>query len=229
MRRPEHEETMVIPAGRRELEGQLSLPADARGLVLFAHGSGSSRFSQRNQQVAAALRERGLGTLLFDLLTTDEEHQAAREPQPHFDVPRLASRLVEATEWIQGRRAVHDLPLAYFGAGTGAAAALIAAARRPQSIFAVVSRGGRPDLAREALERVQAPTLFIVGGEDATVLELNEDALDRMPAHTHLVVVPGATRLFEEPGALYEVGRLASDWFLDSLGARQHFGVHAPG
>ncbi len=218
MRRAQHEETMLIPAGRRELEGQLSLPADATGLVLFAHGSGSSRSSPRNQQVAADLRERGLGTLLFDLLTADEARQAAREPQPRVDVPLLASRLVEVTEWIQGRRAVHHLPLAYFGAGTGAAAALIAAARRPQIIFAVVSRGGRPDLARDALERVQAPTLFIVGGEDAAVLELNEDALDRIPAHKHLVVVPGATRLFEEPGALYEVGRLAGDWFLDCLG-----------
>jgi putative phosphoribosyl transferase len=225
MRRP-HEETFLVPAGRRELEGRLCVPADARALVLFAHGSGSSRHNQRNQLVAAALRARGLGTFLFDLLTTDEEQRIDRDPQPRFDVPLLASRLHEVTEWIRGRRAAQGLPLGYFGASTGTAAALITAARLPRTIFAVVSRGGRPDLAREALERVQAPTLLIVGSEDATVLEINENALERIPAPRHLVVVPGATQLFEQPGALYEVGRLASDWFLDHLDAPRS--AHAP-
>lgn len=217
----------MIPAGRRELEARLIIPNEARALVLFAHGSGSSRHDQRHQLVAAALRERGLGTLLLDLLTLDEEDRADRDPQPRFDVPLLASRLSEVTEWIQGRRAASGLPVGYLGAGTGAAAALIAASRKPRSVFAVVSRGGRPDLARDALDRVQSPTLFIVGGEDATVLELNEDALDRIPAPKHLVVVPGATRLFEDPAGLYEVGRLASDWFLDHLGPPPR-SAHAP-
>ena len=217
MPRAEHEETMIIPAGRRELEGRLIIPEGATALVLFAHGSGSSRHSQRNQFVAASLREHGLGTLLFDLLTNDEERKADRDPQPRVDVPLLASRLVEVTDWIRGRRAAQSLPLAYFGASAGSAAALIAASRTPRSIFAVVSRGGRPDLAGEALDRVQAPTLLIVGGEDSTVLEINENALERIPAPRHLVVVPGATHLFEEPGALSEVGRLASDWFLGHL------------
>lgn len=209
MLRPEHEETLIVPAGRRELECQLLLPAGARALVLFAQGSGST--NQRTQLVAAALRDRGLGTLSFDLLTPEES------ATPPFDVPLLASRLSEVTEWMRGRRPARDLPLGYFGASTGTAAALIAAAKRPRTIFAIVSRGGRPELAREALERVQAPTLLIVGGEDATVLEQNEGALERIPARKHLVVVPGSTALYEEPGSLYEVGRLAGDWFLDHL------------
>jgi putative phosphoribosyl transferase len=209
MLRPEHEETLIIPAGRRELECQLLLPTGARALVLFAQGTGSA--NQRNQLVAAALRERGLGTLLFDLLTSEES------ATPPFDVPLLASRLTEVTEWVRGRRAARGLPLGYFGAGTGTAAALIAAAKNPRSIFAIVSRGGRPELARDALERVQAPTLLIVGGEDATVLEQNEGALERIPARKHLVVVPGATALFEEPGSLYELSHLAGDWFLSHL------------
>jgi pimeloyl-ACP methyl ester carboxylesterase len=214
MLRPEHEETLIIPAGRRELECQLLLPAGARALVLFAQGNGSN--NQRSQLVAAALRERRLGTLLFDLLTPEES------ATPPFDVPLLASRLSEVTEWMRGRRATRDLPLGYFGSSTGTAAALIAAAKKPRSIFAIVSRGGRPELARDALERVQAPTLLIVGGEDATVLEQNEGALERIPARKHLVVVPGATALFEEPGSLYEVGRLTSDWFLDHLHEAEH-------
>lgn len=217
MQRAEHDEKVIIPAGRRELEGELVIPAGARALVLFAQGSGSSRHSQRNQFVAAALRERGLGTLLFELLTAEEEREAVKTTQPRFDVPLLATRLGEVTDWVHTRRAARELAVGYFGTSTGAAAALIAAARRPRSIFAVVSRGGRPDLARDALDRVQAPTLMIVGGEDATVLALNEDALGRIPAPRHLVVVPGATHLFEEPGALYEVARLASDWFSGHL------------
>jgi putative phosphoribosyl transferase len=209
MLRPEHEETLIVPAGRRELECQLLIPAGARALVLFAQGSGSN--NQRNQLVAAALRERGLGTLLFDLLTSEES------ATPPFDVPLLASRLSEVTEWMRGRRATRDLPIGYFGSATGTAAALIAAAKKPRTIFAIVSRGGRPELARDALERVQAPTLLIVGGEDATVLEQNEGALERIPARKHLVVVPGATAQFEEPGSLYELSHLASDWFLGHL------------
>ncbi len=213
----DHEETLIIPAGRRELEGELVIPVDAKGLVLFAHRNGSNRHAARSQFMATALRAQGLGTLLFDLLTPEEERDAELDPHPRFDVPLLATRLGEVTDWLEGRSAVRELPLGYFAASTGAAAALIAAARRPRTISAVVSRGGRPDLAREALDRVQAPTLFIVGGEDSTVLELNEDALARIPAQKHLVVVPGATHSFDEPGALFEVGRLASDWFLEHL------------
>jgi putative phosphoribosyl transferase len=220
----EAEQTLIIPAGQVELEGELIIPADALGLVLFAHGSGSSRRSPRNQSVAAALRERGLGTLLFDLLTPAEDEQDAHV---RFDIPLLAKRLGEVTGWIQGRHAVLGLPLGYFGASTGAAAALIAASRLPRTIHAVVSRGGRPDLARDALERVQAPTLLIVGGDDPTVLELNEDALDRLPSVKKLVVIPGATHLFEEPGALDRVARLAGDWFLEQLAApAQHRPAH---
>ncbi|MDP1827657.1 MAG: hydrolase [Archangium sp.] len=217
MRGVEYEQTLIIPAGRKELEGDLLVPVDAFGLVLFAHGSGSSRKSPRNLLVAEALRERGLGTLLFDLLTPDEERRDAETAHLRFDVPLLASRLGAVTDWIQGRGAARGLALGYFGASTGAAAAMIAASRRPRSIRAVVSRGGRPDLARDALERVQAPTLLIVGGADLAVLELNEDALDRIPAAKQLAIVPGATHLFEEPGALEQVARLAGDWFLEHL------------
>lgn len=226
MRAVDLEQTLLIPAGRKELEGDLVVPADAFGLVLFAHGSGSSRKSPRNVLVAEALHERGLGTLLFDLLTPDEEQRDAETAHLRFDVPLLAGRLGAVTDWIQGRGAARGRMLGYFGASTGAAAALVAAARRPRTIRAVVSRGGRPDLARDALERVQAPTLLIVGGADHAVLELNEDALDRIPGPKQLAIIPGATHLFEEPGALEDVARLAGDWFLDHLAApaetRQH-------
>ena len=214
MRLAEREETLIIPAGRRELRSELVIPVEAKGLVLFAHRNGCNRHAARCQFIAASLRESGLGTLLFDLLTPDEESDAALDPHPRFEIPLLATRLGEVTDWLQGR---NELPLGYFGASTGSAAALIAASRRPRSISAVVSRGGRPDLAQDALDRVQAPTLLIVGAEDATVLELNEDALERIPAQKHLAVVRGATHSFEEPGTLFEVGRLASDWFLDHL------------
>lgn len=208
---------MIIPAGRVRLEGDLAIPDNARGLVLFAHGSGSSRKSSRNQFVARMLRSAGLGTLLFDLLTADEERQDAIDAHLRFDIPLLANRLGEVTDWICGHESVGELSMGYFGASTGAAAALIAAAERPQDIRAVVSRGGRPDLAREALTRVHAPTLLIVGSADTTVLRLNQEALARIPGEKRLAVVPGATHLFEEPGALEEVARLADDWFTQHL------------
>jgi pimeloyl-ACP methyl ester carboxylesterase len=195
------------------LRGDLLVPADAQGIVLFAHGSGSSRSSPRNRQVASFLREKGLGTLLFDLLTAAEESVDAYSREYRFDIPFLAARLESATAWLSehmgGRPA-----LGYFGASTGAAAALVAAARAPEAIRAVVSRGGRPDLAGDALERVQAPTLLIVGGDDPQVLALNEKARARLKCENELVVVPGATHLFEEPGTLEQVTEHTARWFL---------------
>jgi putative phosphoribosyl transferase len=220
------EPSLAIPAGRAELQGDLHLPAGARGLVLFAHGSGSGRKSPRNRFVAQALRSRGLGTLLFDLLTEEEEEQDAIDGHLRFDIPLLARRLGAVTDWIRGQRSVSDLSVGYFGASTGAAAALMAAAERPRDIRAVVSRGGRPDLAEDALERVRAPTLLIVGGADGPVIELNRAAMARMSAPKKLVIVPGATHLFEEPGALEEVARLAGDFFVAHLG--RSTGAHAP-
>lgn len=217
--RPEHEETLIIPAGRKELEAELIIPADARGLIIFAHGSGSAHRLPRNARVGAALRSAGFGTLMLDYLTPEEEQQAALDAHPRFDVPLLASRLGEVTEWIRGRRAATDLRLGYFGVGSGTAAALIAASRRPRLVHAVVSRGGRPDLARDALDRVQAPTLLIVGGDDETVLELNKDAYERIPSAKQLAIVPGASHLFEEAGALEQVARLAASWFREYLSA----------
>ncbi len=200
-----------------QLEGALGLPAGpASGLVLFAHGSGSSRFSPRNLHVASALRQSGLATLLFDLLSEREAAERANV----FDVDRLAERLLAATAWAQTSAATRAMPLAYFGASTGAAAALIAAARLGDEIGAVVSRGGRPDLAGEALPRVTAPTLLIVGGEDSDVLALNRAALRALRCKAAIEIVPGATHLFEEPGALEAVVDLARHWFLDHLAAR---------
>lgn len=228
MRRGESKETtLIIPAGSAQLEGDLFLPAGARRLVLFAHGSGSSRKSSRNRLVAQLLRERGLGTLLFDLLTLDEERRDALDAHLRFDIPLLANRLGGVTDWLQAQGSTRELQLGYFGASTGAAAALIAAARRPRTIHAVVSRGGRPDLARQALERVQAATLLIVGGEDTDVLALNEEAFERLPGAKQLAIVPGATHLFEEPGALEEVARLAGDWFVEHLADISSASVHA--
>jgi pimeloyl-ACP methyl ester carboxylesterase len=188
----------------------------AQGAVLFAHGSGSSRFSPRNARVAAALHELGLGTLLFDLLTEYE----ADDRRNVFDIPVLADRLLLATRWLGEQKQAADLPLGYFGASTGAAAALVAAAQSERAIGAVVSRGGRPDLAAGALARVRAPTLLIVGGRDTTVLELNRAALGELRCEKELAVVPGATHLFEEPGALEEVTKLAGRWFADHLPVR---------
>lgn len=217
MRRSEREETLVIPAGAVQLEGDLVIPARAGGLVLFAHGSGSSRRSPRNRFVAGVLQRRGLGTLLFDLLTQEEERLDAVDAHLRFDIPLLARRLIEVTDWVLAEPSTSALPLGYFGASTGAAAALIAAAERAEHVGAVVSRGGRPDLARAALTRVRAPTLLIVGGEDTTVLSLNRAALQQIPAPKELAIVRGATHLFEEPGALEQVARLAGDWLVQSL------------
>jgi pimeloyl-ACP methyl ester carboxylesterase len=208
----ERTETVQIPPFR--LEGTLGLPAEqAGGLVLFAHGSGSSRFSPRNTYVARALRQAGLATLLFDLLNESEAANRANV----FDIDLLADRLVAATAWAQACETTRSLPLGYFGASTGAAAALVAAARLGENIGAVVSRGGRPDLAGEALPRVKAPTLLIVGGYDTEVLALNRVALRALHCEGMIEVVPGATHLFEEPGTLEAVVELARRWFLDHL------------
>lgn len=197
------------------LPGDLAVPARARGLVLFAHGSGSSRLSERNRWVARALQRQGLATLLFDLLTPIE----AQDRHHVFDITLLGQRVQEATRWARQRADTAGLPVCLFGASTGAAAALVAAADRPQDIAAVVSRGGRPDLAQGHLHRVQAPTLLIVGGDDVDVLELNHWALGQLRCTKRLEVVPGATHLFEEPGALESVAALAAEWFLTHLPA----------
>jgi len=203
-----------IPAGRATLDGNLSIPENATALVLFVHGSGSSRHSPRNQFVARTLNNAGLGTLLFDLLTPEEEAIDARTAELRFNIKLLAERLVHATNWAKQQQQTRDLRVGYFGSSTGGGAALVAAAERPQDVGAVVSRGGRPDLAGEALPKVQVPTLLIVGGDDDIVIELNEQARDRMRCEVKLEIVPGATHLFEEPGALERVAQLASDWFL---------------
>lgn len=200
--------------GPLALEGDLTLPAQPRALVVFAHGSGSTRRSPRNRLVAQALQERSLGTLLFDLLTRDEADDRAKV----FDIELLGQRLIDTLDWLDRRPALASLPVGLFGASTGAAAALVAAAARPRRVFAVVSRGGRPDLAAQALPKVKAPTLLIVGGEDTEVLELNRQAMERLRAPAELAVVPGATHLFEEPGALQSVAAEAGQWFTTHLG-----------
>jgi pimeloyl-ACP methyl ester carboxylesterase len=203
-----------IPTRGIELVGELNAPPNASGLVMFAHGSGSSRRSPRNARVASALGARGLATLLFDLLSVEEEEGESADGELRFDADFLGERLVDATDWVRGIPALARMPIGYFGASTGAAAAVIAAARRPELVSAVVSRGGRPDLAQTWLSQVRAPVLFIVGEADHHVLGLNRAARARLTAPSELVVVPGATHLFEEPGALDEVARLAGDWFL---------------
>src|SRR5216110_2932867 len=203
-----------IQAGQAILSGTLHLPTSARALVLFAHGSGSSRNSPRNQFVARTLNDAGLATLLFDLLTPEEELVDTRTAELRFDIDLLAKRLVHATKWAKGQEQTRDLRIGYFGSSTGGGAALVAAAQLPDDVDAVVSRGGRPDLAGAALPKVQAPTLLIVGGNDDVVIDLNEQARDRMRCEVKLEIVPGATHLFEEPGALEKVAQLASDWFL---------------
>src|SRR6266403_4310289 len=209
---------IIIPLKGVSLGGELNLPPPASGLVLFAHGSGSSRHSPRNQFVARILREAGLGTLLFDLLTAEEELAEAETRHFRFNIPFLARRLVAATRWAWEQTAARGISLGYFGSSTGAAAALVAAAELGSKISAVVSRGGRPDLAGDALERVTAPTLLIVGGDDTPVISLNEDAYSRLRCVKALRIVPGASHLFEEPGALEEVARLAAGWFGEHLG-----------
>jgi dienelactone hydrolase len=199
------------------LEGFLSLPTAAKGVVIFAHGSGSSRHSPRNRSVADVLNEGSLATLLIDLLNADEQEVDLQTTQLRFDIPFLANRLVAITQWLRDQPQVHGLKIGYFGASTGAGAALVAAAELPRLVHAVVSRGGRPDLAEDALERVDAPTLAIVGGNDPVVLDLNRQALARMKCVKALHVIPGASHLFEGPGALEEVAKLARAWFTEEL------------
>jgi dienelactone hydrolase len=209
-----------FPVDDAALEGDLVVPDGASGIVLFAHGSGSGRHSPRNRRVAATLNEAGMGTLLVDLLTPEEEKVDRYTGQHRFDIELLARRLVATIDWL--RHGPHaERPIGLFGASTGAAGALVAAAARPDDVAAVVSRGGRPDLAGRALELVRAPTLLIVGGADEVVLELNRRAFELVRTEKQLVVVPGATHLFEEPGALDEVARFAADWF------SRHFGEDA--
>jgi dienelactone hydrolase len=208
------ERLVHVSAGSVTLEGNLSVPDEARAVILFAHGSGSSRHSPRNRSVAQALREAGLATLLIDLLTAREESVDAHTAHLRFDIDFLAERLIAATHWLGQDHQTRRLPIGYFGASTGAGAALVAAAQLPDAVGAVVSRGGRPDLAGPALPHVQAPTLLIVGGDDVPVIGMNRAALQQLGARDkQLVIVPGATHLFEEPGALEEVARLASEWF----------------
>jgi putative phosphoribosyl transferase len=212
--------TVRLPAGGVELDGDLELPANAGGIVLFAHGSGSSRFSPRNRWVAEQLRRHELGTLLMDLLTPDEALRDERTTEHRFDVDLLGRRLVAALDWLASDDRTATLPVGLFGASTGAAGALVAAAERPDPVKAVVSRGGRPDLAGEALGRVTAPTLLIVGGEDHVVIGLNREAAARTRAPHRLEIVEGASHLFEEPGALEKVADLAGAWLVEHLGDR---------
>jgi putative phosphoribosyl transferase len=215
------EHLVLVTAGEVELEGNLVIPDHATGIVLFAHGSGSSRHSPRNRYVAGVLQQAGLATLLIDLLTAEEEEIDLRTRHLRFDIHLLASRLVGATDWLVQNSDTQHLKVGYFGASTGAAAALVAAAERPQVVKAIVSRGGRPDLAGAVLPRVQAPTLLIVGGFDLPVITMNEDALEqlrslpagRSPSPKCLEIIPKATHLFEEPGTLSAVAQLASEWF----------------
>ena len=207
--RPLWHNCLVVRIPQAEIVGDLGLPEPSFGLVIFAHGSGSSRFSVRNRQVAKVLQDHGVATLLLDLLRSDEEGDRAKV----FDLELLSERLVTATRWAADQPDLTTLPVGYFGASTGAGAALMAAAELPDLISAVVSRGGRPDLAGARLTMVRAPTLLIVGGRDEVVLELNREALGQLKAEAELAVIPGATHLFEEPGALEEVARLAVEWF----------------
>jgi putative phosphoribosyl transferase len=207
-----------VPAAGVTLEGDLEVPDAARGIVLFAHGSGSSRHSPRNRQVAAGLRQAGLGTLLVDLLTAAEEQVDNRTREYRFDIPMLAERLAAATDWLKAQPETADLAIGCFGASTGGGAALVAAAERPDAIAAVVSRGGRPDLAGAALPRVRAPTLLIVGALDTEVIALNRRAMAAMHGSVTLEIVPGATHLFEEPGTLGMVTKLAAQFFAEHLG-----------
>lgn len=210
-----------IPCAAVTLEGALAIPTGAKGVVVFAHGSGSSRYSPRNQFVAQVIRESGHGTLLFDLLTAEEEIEDNVTRSLRFDIGLLARRLTEVTRWLFEQRPARDLGIGYFGSSTGAGAALVAAAEFGQRIDAVVSRGGRPDLAGDALPRVQSPTLLIVGGHDDVVIRLNKEALAELRCEKALKIVPGATHLFEEPGTLEAVARLAVDWFC------RHFHPHS--
>ena len=210
---------VVLQLGTVEVTGDLVVPPDPRAIVLFAHGSGSSRRSTRNMAVAAKLQDAGFATMLFDLLSGEEEAIDARTAELRFDIALLADRLRGATRWVEASDDLRHLPTGYFGASTGAAAALVAASEEPR-VGAIVSRGGRPDLARGALARVTAPTLLIVGGADVRVIAMNEDALAKLRCEKRLDIVPGASHLFEESGALEQVSVLARDWFLDKLRPR---------
>jgi putative phosphoribosyl transferase len=210
-----HQQTTVrIPIDNVVVEGNLTLPSGTKSMVLFAHGSGSSRFSPRNQYVARAFYAQKIGTLLFDLLTNEEDQEDLETAEYRFNINLLARRLIGATQWLKKDPQTKNLALGYFGASTGAAAALVAAAKLPNDIAAVVSRGGRPDLAADYLPKVVAPTLLLVGGLDIEVIELNRQAMERMSAEKKLVIIPGATHLFEEPGKLEEVAKISADWFL---------------
>jgi putative phosphoribosyl transferase len=208
---------VAIAVGSVRLEGNLSVPTAAKGAVLFAHGSGSSRHSPRNRYVADVLNESGLATLLIDLLIEDEQQVDLQTAQLRFDIPFLSRRLEVVTEWLANHPETRDLNIGHFGASTGAGAALVAAAELPNRVRAVVSRGGRPDLAGAALGRVEAPTLLIVGGADPVVLDLNRKAMALMRCEKQLQIIPGAGHLFEEPGALKKVAAWARDWFLEKL------------
>ncbi len=216
--RPFEQRHVVIACGKRRLAGVLHIPGSPRGIVVFAHGSGSGRFSPRNQLVAGALQASGIATLLIDLL---EEEEAAQRKKA-FDIALLAERLQTAVDWAAQQPEFASLKLGYFGASTGAGEALVAAVRHPDDVSAIVSRGGRPDLAFHNLRSVKAPTLLIVGGNDEVVLELNRQAAAELQCEKELVVVPGATHLFEEPGTLEEVARLATDWFMKHLGVKRY-------
>jgi dienelactone hydrolase len=205
--------SIEVPIGDQSLQGELGMPADPHGIVLFAHGSGSSRHSPRNQYVARALERRELATLLIDLLTPEEEVIDDRTVQYRFDIAMLAHRLVTIVDWLRRRKETAPLPVGLFGASTGGGAALMAAANRPHEIAAVVSRGGRPDLAGPSLAKVTTPTLLIVGGLDTPVIQMNRDAMKQMRGEVTLEIVPGATHLFEEPGTLERVAELAGNWF----------------
>ena len=208
---------VIVQAGQVPLEGTLAFPEKAEGIVVFAHGSGSSRFSSRNRFVAEFLNQGGLATLLFDLLTAEEHRVDEWTRELRFDIDLLTKRLIGAVDWLETRDEVADLPVGLFGASTGAAAALRAAAERPDRVAAVVSRGGRPDLAMPTLPQVRAPTLLIVGGDDEPVIGMNQKAAARLACEHRVDIVPGATHLFEEPGKLEEVARLAREWFLRHL------------
>lgn len=208
-----YEENVKIPINNASLQGSLVVPKDAKGMVIFAHGSGSSRFSPRNQFVAKALNKKGIATLLMDLLTEVEEQFDMQTGQLRFDIEFLAERLIDATKWIKKNSATSNLKIGYFGASTGAAAALIAAAKLGY-VLAIVSRGGRPDLAMPYLSRIEAPTLLIVGGNDEPVIGMNREAIKQLNTVKKLEIISGASHLFEEPGKLEEVAKLAANWFI---------------
>lgn len=216
------EHPVSIPSDNVYLDGLLHIPKDAYGIVLFAHGSGSSRFSIRNQYVARVLNEAKLATLLFDLLTPAEEIVDAQTSELRFDIEFLATRLIHATDWCLKQLFTHNLTIGYFGASTGGGAALVAAARETKVVKAIVSRGGRPDLAGDALPLVKVPTLLIVGGNDEPVITMNQTAMSKISGVKKLEIIPGATHLFEESGTLEEVARLARDWFAKYLTPSQH-------